>query len=62
MLQRRSKSGDSLTTIEAEPKKRNHFHRQQSTLTGQFFCPKNGETLSPSAGKLNFQQIFYFSG
>ena len=23
----------------------NRFHRQQSTLTSQFFCPKNGETL-----------------
>jgi cytochrome oxidase assembly protein ShyY1 len=25
--------------------KPNHFHRQQATLTGRFFCPKNGETL-----------------
>jgi hypothetical protein len=24
----------------------NQFHRQQSTLTGHFFCPKNGETLT----------------
>jgi hypothetical protein len=24
----------------------NQFHRQQSTLRGQFFCPKNGETLN----------------
>jgi hypothetical protein len=23
----------------------NRFQRQQSTLTSQFFCPKNGETL-----------------
>jgi hypothetical protein len=23
------------------------IHRQRSTLTGQFFCPKNGEYLSP---------------
>jgi hypothetical protein len=23
----------------------NQIPRQQSTLTGQFFCPKNGETL-----------------
>jgi hypothetical protein len=27
--------------------KPNHFHRQQATLTGRFFCPKNGETLIP---------------
>jgi hypothetical protein len=26
--------------------KQNQFHRQHSTLTGPFFCPKNGETLS----------------
>jgi hypothetical protein len=25
---------------------RNHKHRQQSTLTGRFFCLKNGEYLS----------------
>src|SRR5437867_5399382 len=24
---------------------RNQTHRQRSTLTGQFFCPKNGEYL-----------------
>jgi hypothetical protein len=26
--------------------KRNHFQRQQSTLTGPFFCLKNGEYLN----------------
>ena len=36
--------------------KRNQFNWQQSTLTGQFFCPKNGETLK-SAELLNFQRL-----
>jgi len=32
--------------------KPNHFHRQQFTLTGRFFCPKNGETLSSLIGEI----------
>ena len=40
--------GFFLITIEGE---RNQFHRQQSTLASPFFCPKNGESLTPEAWK-----------
>jgi hypothetical protein len=36
-----------LNNDRSRTEKRNQFHRQQSTLTGPFFCPKNGETLNP---------------
>jgi hypothetical protein len=35
-----------LNNDRTRTEKRTQFHRQQSTLTGHFFCPKNGETLN----------------
>jgi hypothetical protein len=46
-----------LNNDRSRTEKRNQFHRQQSTLTGQFFCPKNGETLT-GRGRSSFMITF----